>query len=235
MCLKKKILLGCLITVTSISLAVNGFMLLKVRSLNYASTQLKNTISMCTQNYRVMSEIWLHTVEQLSNELDQYHKQDRARDLATWPLAEQSYITSPQGRRVNPFTLKGAQHHSGTDISTRVWRPEVLSPVDGTVVTHYPPPGGKWKGHKVYGGMIEIQDHNGRVWLLAHMSQTYSEVHEGFTVKAGQPLGRMGSTGQSTRDHLHVGLKDSHGRELNPLDWLDYAFINPQGWVQETS
>ncbi|MCB5248577.1 MAG: M23 family metallopeptidase, partial [Candidatus Cloacimonadales bacterium] len=54
---------------------------------------------------------------------------------------------------------------------------------------------------------------SGMITLYAHLN-SYS-VRSGQTVKRGQIIGRVGSTGRSTGAHLHFGLMSS-GRYINP-------------------
>lgn len=160
-------------------------------------------------------------------------------DKFTFPIDEECYVTSLFGDRENPFLLEGRENiyggresgfHTGLDVSTHAWHPEIHSCTDGVVVTHYPPPDGYFQGHEVYGGLVVIQDSTGRLWYYAHLSQT--TVHEGYKVKSGDPIGRMGSTGMSTNDHLHIGILEN-GEWINPLERLQYDYIDTVGRIQK--
>jgi murein DD-endopeptidase MepM/ murein hydrolase activator NlpD len=62
--------------------------------------------------------------------------------------------------------------------------------------------------------------------LYAHMSRMF--VRSGQFVRAGQQLGRVGSTGNSTGPHLHFEAR-RNGRRVNPRSLISYAhggFIN---------
>lgn len=95
---------------------------------------------------------------------------------------------------------QGSGYHSGIDIAARAGTPS-LAVGDGVVVSCYPPPGGKWKGDKVYGGLLVVRLSDGRLVLYGHLSAVL--VAEGQTVRAGQTIGLVGSTGVSTGPHLH--------------------------------
>ena len=142
----------------------------------------------------------------------------------TFPVAESDYLmpTSPFGYRISPI-LNIELYHWGVDIAS-TWRAQVVAVADGTVIEHWPPPGtqhpsGKsFRGHDIYGGMLLIEHSNGWRSLYAHMSET--RVHTGWTVQAGQVIGRVGSTGRSRGEHLHIELHDSNGNPVNPLLYL---------------
>lgn len=176
--------------------------------------------------------------------LEEWNKKDIDSDLpqALWPFEVGTYITSPYGRRKDPFQEGGFSNiflyggrmygdHTGLDISTKVYHAQILSPVSGRVVTHYVPPkrGTRWKGHEELGGMIEIVDENGWTWCLGHLSTTY--VHEGDWIKAGDIIARMGGTGRATADHLHIETTMQNGERVNPLEVLKYDLISPAGKV----
>jgi murein DD-endopeptidase MepM/ murein hydrolase activator NlpD len=67
-------------------------------------------------------------------------------------------------------------------------------------------------------GLFIIIDHNiDYVSLYSHLSEVF--VEEGDIVRAGQVIGTVGSTGNSTGPHLHFEIRD-FGRRANPLDLL---------------
>jgi murein DD-endopeptidase MepM/ murein hydrolase activator NlpD len=134
-----------------------------------------------------------------------------------FPVAASDYtLTSPHGVRVSPIT-KTIKYHSGLDISS-VWRAQVVSVADGTVIEHWPPPDGYYRGHEVYGGMIIIDHGEGIRSLYAHLSTTY--VHEGYEIKAGEVIGRIGATGVADGEHLHFELQ-LDGKAVNPLLYIE--------------
>lgn len=142
-----------------------------------------------------------------------------------FPIAERDFIryTSPFGHRMSPV-LHVEMVHQGLDISA-VWRAEVVAVADGIVSGHWPVPGtpypggGEYHGHDVLGGLIEIDHGDGVVSRYGHLS--YSRVAQGQRVRAGDVLGRIGSTGRSTGEHLHFEL------------WIDGAAVNPLVYVDD--
>lgn len=100
-------------------------------------------------------------------------------------------------------------YHKGIDIANRA-APDVLAADSGTVVDATGSGGG-------YGIMVVIDHGNGYQTLYAHLSQLY--VKAGQTVRRGDSLGKMGSTGRSTGIHLHFEVMSSAGK-INPLEAL---------------
>ena len=140
--------------------------------------------------------------------------------VAAWqfPLAEMDYrvFTSPFGYRISPF-LGVEVWHEGLDVSG-VWRAQVVAVEAGTVVEHWPPPDGYWRGHATYGGMVVIEHDDGMRVLYAHLS--WSRVHTGDRVTAGQVIGRMGATGKADGAHLHLEVMAPDGTLQNPALYI---------------
>lgn len=61
-----------------------------------------------------------------------------------------------------------------------------------------------------WGEYVAIELNDGRSLIYAHMVKGSRKVKVGGKVKAGQPLGIMGSTGKSTGPHLHLELQKSY-------------------------
>ena len=120
----------------------------------------------------------------------------------------------------------GDSIHLGIDIIPKDFsykHVQILSAADGVVVIVYPAPHGKYKGHIVFGGCVQIQHDTGMLsaagkpvyayTLYGHMKDVW--VYEGQKVKQGQAIGLMGATGQAEGAHLHFEIS------FDPLDFLD--------------
>ena len=120
---------------------------------------------------------------------------------------ESGYISSFFGKRPDPFTGETA-FHAGLDFAGAPGT-RVLAAADGVI---------SYAGKdKDYGKMIEITHGNGYVTRYAHNSSLL--VEPGQTVRRGDPLALMGSTGRSTGTHLHFEvLRD--GRPVNPMSFV---------------
>jgi murein DD-endopeptidase MepM/ murein hydrolase activator NlpD len=74
-----------------------------------------------------------------------------------------------------------------------------------------------WPDNSGYGNRVMINHGNGYQTLYAHLSKI--SVVVGQTVKRGDVVGIMGSTGRSTGTHLHFEIRSSVGNK-DPLSVL---------------
>ena len=116
-------------------------------------------------------------------------------------------ITSHIGWRKNPFG-GGYEFHTGIDIYAPHGS-KVRATADGVVVL------AGWYGD--YGKTVIIRHPSGYLTLYAHLSQI--DVKEGQRVKAGDVVGRVGSTGRSTGPHLHYEVIKNN-RPIDPSKFL---------------
>lgn len=122
-----------------------------------------------------------------------------------WPA--HGWLSSTIGRRTDPFT-GGADYHTGLDISAPAGSP-VYATADGVVT--------KARREGAYGNLITIDHGFGLETRYGHLSRF--EVKVGDTVKRGDVIGKVGSTGRATAPHLHYEVR-VNGRLLNPLQLL---------------
>ena len=124
--------------------------------------------------------------------------------------AEKGWLSSFFGTRTDPFTGRPAQHN-GVDIAGKLGT-KILAVAAGVVT---------WSGDRYgYGTMVEINHGNGYVTRYAHNSENLVAV--GDTVKKGQSLGLMGSSGRSTGPHVHFEVL-RHGRVVDPVKYVRTA------------
>ena len=112
-----------------------------------------------------------------------------------WPLPQSYTITSWFGYREDPFTGEIA-YHSGTDIAAPEGTP-ILAAADGTVTIANAID--SWGGG--YGYHIKVNHNDTFDTLYAHCSSICVTV--GQEVKQGEVIGYVGTTGNSTGNHLH--------------------------------
>lgn len=112
-----------------------------------------------------------------------------------WPLPQSYTITSWFGYREDPFTGEIA-YHSGTDIAAPGGTP-ILATADGTVTIANAID--SWGGG--YGYHIKVKHNDTYDTLYAHCSSICVTV--GQEVKQGEVIGYVGTTGNSTGNHLH--------------------------------
>lgn len=124
-----------------------------------------------------------------------------------WPLPGYTRLSSTFKMRVHPIT--GVYKlHSGIDIPAPKGT-NVLAANDGVVV--------KAGRNTAYGNMVMI-DHGGGVsTLYGHGSEI--TVTLGQTVKKGDVILKVGSTGYSTGNHLHFEVR-VNGSAVNPLPYV---------------
>lgn len=137
-----------------------------------------------------------------------------------WPLPGIYKLSSLFGARKDPFTGK-ASNHTGTDIpassGTKIYAAQ------GGVVTTV----GTNKNHS-YGYYVIISHGNGISTLYAHM-KSVALVKEGETVKKGQVIGYVGSTGRSTGPHLHFEFRVNGVRADALKYYPGITFTSPGG------
>lgn len=100
--------------------------------------------------------------------------------------------------------------HSGVDFSAPAGTP--LYAIEGGKVV-----AAEWQG--AAGKAVTIKTDSGHHILYGHMNSM--AVAKGDTVKKGDVIGRVGSTGNSTGPHLHLGVTKPNGNQMDPLVWLD--------------
>ncbi|HEX4389201.1 MAG TPA: M23 family metallopeptidase, partial [Steroidobacteraceae bacterium] len=124
------------------------------------------------------------------------------------PVAN-GFISSYFGERADPFD--GLEtFHKGVDFAGTPGSPVVA--VAAGVVT--------WAGERTgYGRLIEINHGDGFATRYAHNERTLVTV--GQTVKRGERIALMGSTGRSTGPHVHFEVL-RNGRQVNPLSFVGH-------------
>lgn len=121
-----------------------------------------------------------------------------------WPTAGRA--GSPFGWRVHPI-FRTRRMHTGVDIGGRMGQ-AIVAANDGRVIST------GWRGGY---GLATVIDHGGGIaTLYAHQSRIL--VSPGQWVSAGQKIGEVGSTGNSTGPHLHFEVR-VHGSPRNPMEW----------------
>jgi len=70
-----------------------------------------------------------------------------------------------------------------------------------------------------YGEYVKIKHTNGDVSIYAHMTEGSRLVKKNDRVAEGQQIGKVGSTGYSTGDHLHWEIL-VNGKPVNPAQYV---------------
>jgi len=117
------------------------------------------------------------------------------------------YISSYFGERADPFDGREA-FHKGVDFAGNLGS-DVVAVAAGVVT---------WSGERSgYGRLVEINHGDGYATRYAHNERTLVAV--GQTVKRGEPVALMGSTGHSTGPHVHFEVLHN-GRQVDPLSFI---------------
>ncbi|MDH3980218.1 MAG: M23 family metallopeptidase [Gammaproteobacteria bacterium] len=121
---------------------------------------------------------------------------------------EHGLLSSKYGKRIDPFTGKQG-HHKGIDIAGKEGS-SILAVADGVVT---------WSRERTgYGKLVEINHGNGYVTRYGHNKQQLVKV--GDTVRKGEAIALMGSTGRSTGPHVHIEVMHN-GKQVNPGKYLN--------------
>lgn len=120
------------------------------------------------------------------------------------------WISSGYGERIDPFTGREG-FHPGFDFAGK--RGTNVYAVAAGVVTWASRDGG-------YGNLVEIDHGGGYSTRYGHNEKIL--VHVGETVKRGQLIAKMGSTGRSTGPHVHFEVR-YNGKAINPARFVRAA------------
>ncbi|MGC4939927.1 M23 family metallopeptidase [Kribbella sp. DT2] len=109
-----------------------------------------------------------------------------------------------------------ARNHTGTDFAAAPGT-RIGAVMKGTVIA------AGWAG--AYGKQVKIRHNDGTESWYNHMSEI--EVSVGDAVNAGDRIGAVGSTGNSTGPHLHLEIRPGGGEPVNPIPWLRNHDLDP--------
>ncbi|WP_310619740.1 M23 family metallopeptidase [Flexibacterium corallicola] len=113
-------------------------------------------------------------------------------------------LTSKFGRRIDPF-LRRPAFHTGLDFKAPTGT-KIMAPANGKVIFS------GWK--RGYGRTVFVRHANGIETRYAHLRTLL--VMTGDTLKKGEILGLVGSSGRSTGPHLHYETR-VNGKAIDPM------------------
>jgi len=123
------------------------------------------------------------------------------------PVDGELDLQSGFGVRIDPFLGRPAMH-TGLDLHGETGD-VVRATADGTVTA------AGWSGG--YGRAVDIDHGNGLSTRYGHLSSI--DVRVGQSIKIGQIIGKVGSTGRSTGPHLHYETR-LRGEAIDPQKFL---------------
>src|SRR5262249_53996672 len=116
------------------------------------------------------------------------------------------HVTSKFGMRRHPV-LGYSKMHKGADFSAPIGTP-IFAAGTGTI---------EELGRKgSYGNYIRIRHSSGYSTAYAHISRFVRGLHKGDTIKQGDVIAYVGSTGRATGPHLHYEVL-VHNQQIDPL------------------
>ena len=121
---------------------------------------------------------------------------------------KQGWLSSPFGRRTDPFNGQLAWH-AGIDFATGEAGEDVIAVAAGVVTA-----AGERQG---YGLTVDINHGNGYVTRYGHAEKLLVDVGE--IIQKGQTIALVGSTGRSTGPHVHFEVY-KHGRVVDPASYI---------------
>ena len=143
-----------------------------------------------------------------ANKAAQTYKTVSLGDISfTWPCPASGRITSGFGGRKSP-TKGASSNHQGIDISAPTGTSIVAAAAGEVVIATYSSSAGNYV-------MIS---HGGGVYTV-YMHASSLLVSQGQSVKKGQTIAKVGSTGYSTGSHLHFGVR-VNGSYVNPTKYV---------------
>jgi len=154
-------------------------------SLKHAMRRLEDQLDLLAQYEAANTELVRHTPSIL-------------------PLpADQFVLTSPFGNRISPFT-RAADFHKGLDLSAPTGTP-VFATADGVVSFAGRYPISQSVAWWRFGNVVVINHSDRFITIYGHCDSV--NVHAGQTVKQGETIANVGSTGWSTNSHLHYEVR----------------------------
>ncbi len=140
--------------------------------------------------------------------------------LVPLPLNSNFACTSPFGYR-EPPTSTASSFHQALDLGV-AGGTDIYATKSGTVVETLNTVIGK---ERPTGNYVKIQHDDGTGSAYYHMKTGSVTVNVGDKVTQGQKIGEVGTTGDSTGNHLHFIVYDVTGTPVDPYDYIDLSFM----------
>jgi len=126
-------------------------------------------------------------------------QRDGATPRLLWPV---------RGVIFSAFGQRGSEHHDGLDLAAPKGTP-IVAAADGTVLF-----AGEQRG---YGQIILVEHAGDLITVYAHNSENL--VARGDHVQRGQPIAKVGATGNATGPHVHFEVRVA-AHPQDPLNFL---------------
>ncbi len=120
--------------------------------------------------------------------------------------------------------------HTGVDLVLNNQSKTVQSYTSGTVEQVVTGQNGSKKG---YGNYVVVKDDKNNYILYGHLDSVNPNIQKGSRVSVGNPLGIMGSTGNSTGPHLHLEVRQGINKQSASVNPAMY-FMNAKNSSDDT-
>lgn len=193
--------------------SLNELISAKEQEINAVSSDIKNKEAAIAEYEAYIAE-QNETIAMLEKAVAEERKrlaaeQGRKYDggVFAWPAPSYTRISDEYGNRMHP-TLGIQKFHNGIDMAAPGGSP-ILAAYDGTVVA---------AAYSSSMGNYIMIDHGDSLYTIyMHASALY--VSKGAEVSKGQKIAAVGTTGRSTGNHLHFGVR-LNGNYVNPRQYL---------------
>jgi len=203
----------------------------EVEQAKSTASRKKQTLDLTVNEKTVIVNNLSEEEKDLQAKLEEFEQDKRAIQVELAKIAAASgnitpvapsaagYITPLPGKTKSNITTGyyGYANHGGVDFACSAGTP-VLAVKAGKVVISraLKRPNGSYKS---YGEYIVIDHQDGTMTLYAHMLPNSRTVGENTWVAQGQQIGQVGTTGNSTGNHLHFEVRIG-GARVNPTPYL---------------
>lgn len=203
----------------------------KAEQAKQTAERKKNTLDLTVSEKNAIVSNLSAEEKELQAQLEEFEADKRAIQLELAKIAAASgnitvvapsaagYISPIPGRTKRNITTGyyGYSGHTGVDFACPGGTP-IVAVKSGVVVTSTALKRANGS-YRSYGEYIVINHYDGTMTLYAHMLPGSRMVHKGDTVVQGQQIGQVGTTGNSTGNHLHFEVR-VNGSPVNPTPYL---------------
>ena len=202
----------------------------EIQTSQAAIVEKKNTLAASKKQKSAIASTLSEEEKILEQQLEEFEEDKRRiqKELAALasknnitPVAPSAagYISPLAGKTKSSITTGYGAYkgHTGVDFACASGTP-IYAVKSGTVVTSTALKNSSGN-YKSYGEYIVIDHHDGTMTLYAHMYPGSRLVSKDQNVSQGQQIGSVGTTGNSTGNHLHFEVR-INGRCVNPTAYL---------------
>lgn len=192
----------------------------KKNSLNVAKNEKEKIVNNLSEEETLLLEE-LEEFKEDRKKIEDQLSRLTSNNNSTIAPSSSGYIFPLKGKTKANITTEymGYEDHTGADIACSGGTP-IMAVKSGTVLISIALKN-KDGSYRSYGEYIAIDHQDGTVTIYAHMQAGSRTVQAGNSVEQGQVIGKVGSTGRSTGNHLHFEVRINNGKKhVNPRPYL---------------